>query len=707
MLDLIFNPANYYWNPHAVLYHLVGILTLLEGIFIFSQNRKSLVNLAYGLSCLSVALWLTGTGMALNSKLELTALIWTRTYFFLGVIFNTPSIYFFSVAWQKSLFPQEENKKIKIVIFNFLCGLGFYIFCLNSNLFIQGFWNHSWGFYPKAGSLYFIFVGWVYALMMLMLFNFIQVYRKGGDPVIKKQAKLMIIAFSIGYLGTAEFLMDYGFTLYFLAFIPVFICITIVGYSVIRYRTMDIETVIHKTALWIFSYSLIAAPIFFLYNGLSEKIESSNLLLFIFWTASFLAVTVYLRLIQPKIDHFFQRRKANLEDISSEFTKNLVHLKGLNQLIERIKETITNAFYPQNIDILIYGQDDERYQDEPFLLWLVKNDKIAYRDFIEIDPAYSAIRSDARKYFDSVAAAVVVPLVLNERLLGVINLTRKSNLKRYAAVDFNFLRLLKNQSAIAISNSLVYENIEEQVKRRTEELVEVQKQLIQAGKLATVGTLAGGVAHEINNPLAAILTNAQMLLMSPDELNVEEARESLELIEEATKRCRTIVRKLMTYARKPVESTTISKINLIDVVNKVKAFLDYQFKQENIQIVVVAETSNYPVVGNQNELEQVVTNIVLNAKDATKRVKKSGIIDISLMSNDGWIRLDIKDQGSGISKDHALKIFDPFFTTKDVGKGLGLGLSISQSIIEKYKGSIFFHSQEGEGTIFTINLPEA
>jgi two-component system NtrC family sensor kinase len=288
----------------------------------------------------------------------------------------------------------------------------------------------------------------------------------------------------------------------------------------------------------------------------------------------------------------------------------------------------------------------------------------------------------------------------------MINLSRKVNFKRYNAVDFNFLTTLKNQSAIAISNSLIYQNIEEQVKKRTAELVEVQRQLIQMEKLATVGTLSGGVAHEINNPLTAILTSVQMLLSTCDGEDARVDKESLELIEEATQRCRTIVQKLMTYAKKPLESGEVSKIDLSDVLDKAISFLGFQLEQENIKIVPQVAKGNYPVMGNHNELEQVLTNIILNARDAIKRGGKRGDIQISLSKSGDRLKVDIKDEGEGIPADVLPKIFDPFFTTKDVGKGLGLGLSICQSIIAKHKGRIVVQSDIGKGTVFTVELPQ-
>ncbi|MCG2712728.1 MAG: ATP-binding protein, partial [Candidatus Omnitrophica bacterium] len=313
---------------------------------------------------------------------------------------------------------------------------------------------------------------------------------------------------------------------------------------------------------------------------------------------------------------------------------------------------------------------------------------------------------EAKDYFDLTEAIVAIPLVLNTKLLGMINLGKKANFQRYRASDFYFLNTLKNESVIAILNSLLYENMEEQVKQRSKELIEVQSQLIQAEKLATVGTLAGGVAHEINNPLAAILTNAQMLLDS-DTINNESDKESLELIEEATKRCQNIVQKLMFYARKPLESKGVTAIDLLAVVNKVISFIGYQMEQENVTVRIQADDKVYSVMGNHNELEQVVTNILLNAKDAIRHVKKSGEIHISFSKSGQWIELKIKDEGGGISSNIQSKIFDPFFTTKDIGEGLGLGLSICQAIIQRHNGEIKVKSQSGEGAVFIIRLGHA
>jgi signal transduction histidine kinase len=185
-----------------------------------------------------------------------------------------------------------------------------------------------------------------------------------------------------------------------------------------------------------------------------------------------------------------------------------------------------------------------------------------------------------------------------------------------------------------------------------------------------------------------------------------DAKESLELIEEATRRCRTIVQKLMTYAKKPIDSAEIFEVNLFFVAKNVISFLEYQLGQDNIRVVVDAPDEEYCVAGNQNEFEQVLTNMILNARDAIRQERNKGEILILFAKTDKKIKVTIQDDGCGMAEDVIPKIFDPFFTTKEVGKGLGLGLSICHSIIEKYNGTITVSSQPAKGSKFTIELPE-
>ena len=726
-MEIIFSPDNYFLNPYAIGYFLVGLIVAWEGFFVFFQDRKSLINLSYMLCDITAGIWLTGVGMIYISKTAGLSLFWARYYSFLGIIFVTPSVYFFSLWWRKvsglnhvlgeNMHSKGLSKEAKKVVFNFFCAGLLYLFCISSDSFIQGMWEYPWGFYPKAGSLYFIFVIWFYWIMAISIKNFFYVYRREKVPVKKKQTKLILLAFAIAFIGSVEFLPNYGFALYLFAFLPVLIFLSMIGYCVIRYKLMDIETVLHKTLAWFFTTLTLVIPfVLTLYLAYPWYSHHGNVSFLSFLSFLGIMFLFFVRAFHSKIDHFFQRRRYGLEEIANKFTEDLVHLKGAAQLSQRLKVVIKDTLYSQKVDLFVYDSKKDKYipmgesdNSQPeltiegtFLQWLTKGNIIVYKDLIEIDPFYLQVKDDLKQCFSSTDSVVIVPLVLGGELLGLINLGKKETYKRYTALDFHFLTVLKNQSAIAISNSLLYDNMEDQVKKRTKELIDTQKQLIRAEKMATVGTLAGGVAHEINNPLTAILTNVQFLLSSPESVDVE----SLQLMEEATKRCRTIVQKLMLYARKPSESGQMQKINILDITNGVVGLLGYQLKQENINIKVEADSKKYLVVGNQDELEQVITNLILNAKDAIKKIKTEGVIKIILSKDKENVVVKVKDEGVGIADENLVKIFDPFFTTKDVGKGTGLGLSISQAIVQKHQGSIEVESKQDKGSTFIIILPK-
>lgn len=249
----------------------------------------------------------------------------------------------------------------------------------------------------------------------------------------------------------------------------------------------------------------------------------------------------------------------------------------------------------------------------------------------------------------------------------------------------------------------ILEEKNQQLETAYQELKSTQSQLIQSEKMATVGTLAGGMAHEINTPLGTILTNTEMLLR---EVKNKEQGASLKLIEGATNRCRDIVQFLLKYSRgAPVE---FQSVELNKVLDDTCFLLEHQLSNDGITI-----NKKYGVLskieGNVNELEQVITNVILNSKDAIIKTynEKSGEgnIQIKTYQKENSLFIEIQDDGCGIPRKDIDRVFDPFFTTKDIGKGTGLGLSVSHRIIERHNGEIKVESEPGQGTTVKIELP--
>jgi two-component system, NtrC family, sensor kinase len=243
--------------------------------------------------------------------------------------------------------------------------------------------------------------------------------------------------------------------------------------------------------------------------------------------------------------------------------------------------------------------------------------------------------------------------------------------------------------------------LEEKVNKRTEELVAVQTQMAQSEKLASLGRLAAGVAHEINNPLGGILTFSMLALEDCDDDHP--LKQSLEVIVKQTLRCRDTVKGLLDFARQSSAIPSITEVN--SVVEKTLLLLENQTIFQNIRTVRNLDPQLPPVLIDAGQLQQVIVNLVLNAVDA---MEESGVLTIETArapkSQDILIR--IRDTGKGIPDDILPLIFEPFFTTKKVGKGTGLGLAIVHGIVTRAGGKIEVASSS-RGAVFTIRLPIA
>jgi two-component system NtrC family sensor kinase len=241
--------------------------------------------------------------------------------------------------------------------------------------------------------------------------------------------------------------------------------------------------------------------------------------------------------------------------------------------------------------------------------------------------------------------------------------------------------------------------LEKKVQERTRELVEMQAHLVQSEKLASLGKLAAGIAHEINNPLGGILIYSHLLLEETKETSSQ--AETLKKIIKETSRCKNIVKGLLEFAR-PKEPE-MAPTDLNEVINKALAIFERQALFQNIKIQ--KDLSDLPrVVADGSQLQQVFANIIVNAAEA---MDGNGLLTIKthLDARTNSLRIEFRDTGHGIKEEDLSRLFEPFFTTKEVGKGTGLGLAISYGIVQKHNGSIEVKSEVGQGSAFTVVLP--
>jgi two-component system, NtrC family, sensor kinase len=223
--------------------------------------------------------------------------------------------------------------------------------------------------------------------------------------------------------------------------------------------------------------------------------------------------------------------------------------------------------------------------------------------------------------------------------------------------------------------------------------------LIQSEKMAAVGQLAAGIAHEINNPLTVVLANAQLLERSlPKESDDAEA---VDLISRAGTRALQVVRNLLNFARK--EQSEVKPTDINQSIQTALDMLRHEFMQRSVDFVFEPADNLPMIMASQENLSGVWVNILINAMDAT--AGREGKVKVVTQQAGNEIRIIINDNGHGIEPDRLKRIFDPFYTTKEVGKGTGLGLSICHRVIKQHGGNILVDSQLGVGTTFTIILP--
>jgi PAS domain S-box-containing protein len=227
---------------------------------------------------------------------------------------------------------------------------------------------------------------------------------------------------------------------------------------------------------------------------------------------------------------------------------------------------------------------------------------------------------------------------------------------------------------------------------------ELERRLIQADKLSSIGLLAAGVAHEVNTPLAVISTYAQMLAKQVAE--DEQKSRILEKIARQTFRASEIVNSLLNFSR--TSTSELTEVQLNKVIQETLSLLEHEMKKAGIEVRAKLDPGLEPVKGNSGKLQQVFLNLFLNARDA---MEPRGVLEVTTSCGETGVVVEVTDTGHGIAPEHLSRIYDPFFTTKSAKKGTGLGLSVTYGIIQEHGGAIEAISRPGEGTCFHLEFP--
>lgn len=273
------------------------------------------------------------------------------------------------------------------------------------------------------------------------------------------------------------------------------------------------------------------------------------------------------------------------------------------------------------------------------------------------------------------------------------------------SLSFRIRRVFKSDDEI----DLLYENFAAMLQRLEQThnaMNQLQQSLLQTEKMASIGTLTAGIAHEINNPLAGLRIGLNRISRKPQDL--EQTVTYIGLMQEALNKMEHVIQDLLTFSRRSPHE--FEEVNACEIILKSIKLARYRIRRNNIAIEIDPLNCPHKIFIASNRMEQVFLNIIINAVDSVAERQKEepgleGKVLITIDHEEDFSRICFKDNGLGLEKELVNKIFDPFFTTKKVGEGTGLGLSVSYQIVKDHGGEIIVESEPGKGASFTVVLP--
>jgi signal transduction histidine kinase len=690
-------------NPLAISAFFTAITCLVLGGTVFFRQRGEDISRSYVLFLLSVFVWIFGIGMEIEAPNKNWGLFWNQ-WLYSGAIF-IPT--FFIQFVQSYLGKIRRNPltscyiiSIALLIFNF------------TPLFVKDVVPKGSFNYASVPGIIFPFFALYFFLGLIYSFFLIIKELRNSVGIKRNQLKFVLLGSVIGFSG--------GSTNYLLVFDVIHIPpignyflalgLFIHFYAIIRHK--DINIVLTKGA----TYGLIT---------LILLIPSATLVIFgqkyLFKEINYVSLTIILLIllivvdlfqkVKPRteraVERFLFKDRYDYRETLGKFSKAMVSILDLQSLSKTIIETITQTMGVEKASLFLVSEEKGGYtlresknvnittstqrlsKDDPLPYYLHKVGEIIIREELA-KRVHIPVINNVVNEMSLLEAEVSIPLIWKEQLIGMINLSHKFTKDIYSREDIELLSTLANQTAIAIENARLYEDL-----KRSKSYIR------RADRLASLGTLTAGLAHEIRNPLVAIKTLTHLL---PERLDDEEFRNKfLQIASGEVDRISSLVTELLDFARPSDPKLEMEHINII--LDGMILLVSTEAKKKLINIIKSYASDLPPVQIDREQIKQVFLNILINAIDATPEKGKITVKTQSFMKPGGepYVQIEFTDTGCGIPSDQLEEIFNPFYTTKITGSGLGL--SISNQIVQDHKGYIDVESQLDKGSSFFINLP--
>jgi signal transduction histidine kinase len=683
---------------------ITGTLSFLIGIFVYLKNRHSNINKIWMLVNFGVALWCWSL-FGRELSFEKTSALFFIRLSYVGVI----SIPVFFIHFVVSFLQQF---KYKLILPVYALGLVFQIFNFTP-LFIKDAGPIlSFRYYGTPGIIYPLFVISFAIITAYGIYILIRYFKK-SEGQARNQIRYLLFATVIGFVGGGTgFLPNFNIEIFPFGFYLLSIYVVLVSYAITKHRLMDINIVLKKGTTYVLLMLLLFVPSILLII-LSQKLffKEINYLFSAIILSLLLLVAFFFHQIKPgtekAVEYFLFKNKYDYRETLGKFSKAMVSILDLQSLSKRIIDTIAQTMGVEKASLFLMNEEKGGYvlqesrnikmasqtpllpKGDPLPRYLQKIGEIIVREELIKGANIPELKSVIEQ-MGLLGAEVSIPLILKGQLTGMINLSQKFDKDIYYHEDIELLSTLANQTAIAIENANLYEDLKKSKSymRRTD-------------RLASLGTLTAGLAHEIRNPLVAIKTFTQLL---PERLEDEEFRSHfLNIASSEVDRISSLITELLEFARPSDPKMEFEDIN--SILDGMILLVSTETKKKQINIVKNYITNLPPIKIDREQIKQVFLNFLLNSIEATPERGEMTVKTRSFVKPGGepYIQIEFTDNGRGIPAEHLEDIFTPFFTTKD--KGSGLGLSISHQIVQDHRGYIDVESELNKGTSFFINLP--
>lgn len=682
------------------------ILTLFFSCFSYFKNRNNKAAKLWAIFNISAAIWGLGVWKIATTVDKTTAFFWWR-FAHIGVIFMP--VFFFQFVYA---FVELKKKNLLIIIY--LAGFVFLIANF-TNLFIANmrFVFSSFYYDSPPGFIYPFFVLFFAAVIGYSHYALFKTLRM-SHGLKRNQIKYFLLATMVGFSGGATcFLPCFGINLYPWGNFAISLYPPLMAYAVVRYRLLDINFVITKTV----AYSILLSTSTLMYVALTvgaDKLFAGSLwydsmlahtAVFLLMAMGFIYYVPYIKAMTEKVvekalfkNKFLYRdelrnfgRKISFGITQKELLSNTVNFIAKGMQSPYVLIVLRNESYDNYMPEMWAGFSDEEIkalqfeENNAMIKWLAENKEVLIREEIALIED-ARIRKDIENELKRIKAYLCIPLCVSANFIGFLSLSERSNAEMYSHIDIGLLQNITNEISLVIA----YKQLE--------------RHALQTEKLASLGTLAAGLAHEIRNPLSSIQIFAQLL---PKKYNDEEFRNEFgPIVVRDVQRITNLIENVLSLSKARPPEMASNDINAL--IEETLALLNSEIKKNKIQIIKTYGQVS-PVKGNKEELKQVFLNIILNGIQAmpnggTLKIESSFISSLSeAEEKQYYARVKIQDTGAGI-EEHALKkMFDPFFTTKP--QGTGLGLALAHRIIEQHNGFIGVSSQAGKGVVFWVDLP--